>query len=145
MLNTITVMGRIVNEPELKTTANGILVCSFRIAAERRYQNKGEERQSDFFNVVAWRGTAEFINRYFSKGSLIMIIGEMQTRQYTDKNGFPATWYEIVVDRVCFTGEKRRENASSASATPSEGTSAGNSEVPLPPAPPEAGNDNYPF
>ena len=105
-MNKVFMMGRLVNEPELKTTPNGITTCSFRIAVDRNYQKKGEEKKSDFFNVVAWRGTAEFINRFFSKGRLIMIEGEMQTRQYTDKNGNPATWYEIMVDNAFFTGEK---------------------------------------
>lgn len=105
-MNRVIMMGRIVNELELKTTPTGVTVCSFRIAVDRNYQKKGEERKSDFFNVVAWRATAEFINRFFSKGRMIMIEGEMQTRQYTDKNGNPATWYEIMVDNAYFTGEK---------------------------------------
>lgn len=105
-MNRVIMMGRIVNELELKTTPSGATVCSFRIAVDRNYQKKGEERKSDFFNVVAWRATAEFINRFFGKGRMIMIEGEMQTRQYTDKNGNPATWYEIMVDNAYFTGEK---------------------------------------
>lgn len=105
-MNRVIMMGRIVNELELKTTPSGVTVCSFRIAVDRNYQKKGEERKSDFFNVVAWRATAEFINRFFGKGRMIMIEGEMQTRQYTDKNGNPATWYEIIVDNAYFTGEK---------------------------------------
>lgn len=105
-MNRVIMMGRIVNELELKTTPNGTTVCSFRIAVDRNYQKKGEDRKSDFFNVVAWRATAEFINRFFSKGRMIMIEGEMQTRQYTDKNGNLATWYEIMVDNAYFTGEK---------------------------------------
>lgn len=105
-MNRVIMMGRIVNELELKTTPSGVTVCSFRIAVDRNYQKKGEERKSDFFNVVAWRATAEFINRFFGKGRMIMIEGEMQTRQYTDKNGNPATWYEIMVDNAYFTGEK---------------------------------------
>ena len=88
-MNRVIMMGRIVNELELKTTPSGATVCSFRIAVDRNYQKKGEERKSDFFNVVAWRATAEFINRFFGKGRMIMIEGEMQTRQYTDKNGNP--------------------------------------------------------
>ncbi len=105
-MNKVIMMGRIVNEPELKTTPQGTLVCSFRIAVDRNFQKKGEERKSDFFNVVAWRNTAEFITRWFGKGRLILIEGEMQTRQYTDKNGNPSTWYEILVDNAYFTGEK---------------------------------------
>ncbi|MCH5207720.1 MAG: single-stranded DNA-binding protein [Oscillospiraceae bacterium] len=105
-MNRVIMMGRIVNDPELKTTPSGVSVCSFRIAVDRNFQKKGEERKSDFFNVTAWRGTAEFITRFFGKGRMIMIEGELQTSQYTDKNGNPATWYDIVVDNAYFTGEK---------------------------------------
>ncbi len=105
-MNKVIMMGRIVNELELKTTPQGTLVCSFRIAVDRNFQKKGEERKSDFFNVVAWRNTAEFITRWFGKGRMILIEGELQTRQYTDKNGNPSTWYEILVDNAYFTGEK---------------------------------------
>lgn len=117
-------MGRICNAPELKITPNGTNVCSFRIAVDRNYQVKGEEKKTDFFNVVAWRASAEFVTKYFSKGKMILIEGEMQTRQYTDKNGNPATWYEIIADRLHFTGEKN--TAGSAQEPP-----------PLPPEPPQ--------
>ncbi len=105
-MNKVIMMGRIVNDLELKTTPQGTSVCSFRIAVDRNFQKKGEERKSDFFNVVTWRQTAEFVTRWFGKGRMILIEGEMQTRQYTDKNGNPATWYEIQADNVFFTGEK---------------------------------------
>ena len=80
-------MGRLVNDPELRTTPQGVNVCSFRIAVDRRFQQKGEERKSDFFNVVAWRQQADFVHRYFTKGRLILVEGELTTRNYTDKNG----------------------------------------------------------
>lgn len=105
-MNRVIMMGRIVNDLELKTTPNGVTTCSFRIAVDRNYQKRGEERKSDFFNVVAWRNTAEFVTKWFAKGRMILVEGEMQTRQYTDKNGNPATWYEIQTDNVYFTGEK---------------------------------------
>ena len=121
-MNRVIMMGRIVNDLELKTTPQGTNVCSFRIAVDRNFQKKGEERKSDFFNVVAWRGTAEFITRWFSKGRMIMIEGEMQTRQYTDKNGNPATWYEIITDNAYFTGEKANTgNGGSYNAPPDYG------------------------
>ena len=106
MFNKCIMMGRIVNDIEFKTTPTGVNVAQFRIAVDRRFQQKGEERKSDFFNIVVWRQQADFVNRYFSKGRMIMIEGELNTRQYTDKNGNPSTWYEIVADRVSFTGEK---------------------------------------
>ena len=106
MFNKCIMMGRIVNDIEFKTTPTGVNVAQFRIAVDRRFQQKGEEKKSDFFNIVVWRQQADFVNRYFSKGRMIMIEGELNTRQYTDKNGNPSTWYEIVADRVSFTGEK---------------------------------------
>lgn len=112
MYNKITLMGRLVAAPELKTTQNGIPYTRFRIAVNRRFHSKDEENKVDFFNVTAWRGTAEFICKYFGKGSMIMLDGEMQTQQYEDRNGNPAIWYDVAVDRVCFTGEPKKENGS---------------------------------
>ena len=113
-MNKVIMMGRITHDLELKTTPSGQTVCSFRIAVDRNYQKQGEEKKTDYFNVVAWRSTAEFITRYFGKGRLILIEGEMQTRPYTDKNGNKSTWHEIVVDKVHFTGEKKAETESNA-------------------------------
>ncbi|MCM1167842.1 MAG: single-stranded DNA-binding protein [Ruminococcus sp.] len=115
MYNKISLMGRLTHAPELKVTQNGIPYVHFRIAVNRRYRAKGEDAEVDFFNVVAWRGTAEFICKYFTKGNMIMLDGEMQSSQYTDKNGNPATWWEVAVDRVCFTGETRRDNSNKGS------------------------------
>lgn len=109
MYNKITLMGRIVADPELKTSQNGVTYVRFRIAVNRRFHNKNEENKVDFFNATAWRRTAEFICKYFGKGSMIMIDGEMQTQQYEDRNGKQAAWYEVAVDRVCFTGEPKKE------------------------------------
>lgn len=110
MYNKITLMGRLVAAPELKTTQNGIPYTRFRIAVNRRFHNKDEDNKVDFFNATAWRSTAEFICKYFGKGSMIMLDGEMQTQQYEDRNGNPAIWYDVAVDRVCFTGEPKKEN-----------------------------------
>lgn len=105
-MNKVFMMGRLVNDPELKMTPNGVQVCKFRLAVDRNYQKKGEEKKADFFNVTAWRSTAEFINRFFSKGRMILIEGEMQISQYTDKNGNQRDWYDIQVENAFFTGEK---------------------------------------
>ena len=110
MYNKITLMGRLVAAPVLKTTQNGIPYTRFRIAVNRRFHSKDEENKVDFFNATAWRSTAEFICKYFGKGSTIMLDGEMQTQQYEDRNGNPATWYDVAVDRICFTGEPKKEN-----------------------------------
>lgn len=109
-MNKVIMMGRIASDLELKTTPNGIAVCTFRLAVDRNYQKKGEEQSTNFFNVAAWRGTAEFITKWFAKGRMILVEGEMQTRQYNDKNGTPTTWYEVVVDQAHFTGEKSTES-----------------------------------
>lgn len=114
MLNKIFLMGRIVNDLELKTTQSGVLVCQFRIAVDRNYQKQGEERATDFFNISCWRSTAEFVCKWFGKGRMILVEGELQTRQYIDKNGNPATWYEIVADSVYFTGEKKDDTQTAA-------------------------------
>lgn len=137
MFNKIILMGRLCVDPELKTTPQGVNVCSFRIAVDRRFQAKGEEKKSDFFNVVAWRQTADFVQKYFAKGRMIMVEGEMTTRPYTDKNGNQATWYEVVADHVSFTGEKQGESA----PRPAQGQPP----VPSASASTEDSADDYPF
>lgn len=112
-MNKVIMMGRMVANAELNTTPSGVTAAKFSIAVDRNYQKKGEERKSDFFNCVAWRGTAEFISKWFPKGRMVLIEGEMQTRKYTDKKGNPATWYEIQVENAYFTGEKANNGGSS--------------------------------
>lgn len=139
MFNKVIMMGRIVNDPQLKATPNGVNFCVFRIAVDRRFQTKGEEKVSDFFNVTAWRQQADFVQKYFGKGRMILVEGEMNTRPYTDKNGNQATWYEIVAERVGFTGEK------SGASGGAQGTPQG--APPVPSAGPafEGTDDDYPF
>ena len=105
MLNCAVIMGRMTADPELRTTGSGLSVISFCVAVDRRYQKDGE-KQADFINVVAWRQQAEFITRYFRKGSMIAIQGSIQTRNYEDKNGNKRTAVEIVADNVSFCGSK---------------------------------------
>ena len=141
MYNKIILMGRIVADPEMKTTPNGTNVCTFRIAVDRRYQKQGEDKQTDFFNIAAWRQTGEFVQRYFGKGRMILVEGEMTTRPYTDKNGNQATWYEVVADRVSFTGEKAQGGSGGGQAVPA-------GAPPVPSAPDNsaaASDDDYPF
>ncbi|MCI5577920.1 MAG: single-stranded DNA-binding protein [Oscillospiraceae bacterium] len=150
MYNKCTMMGRIVNDLELQVTPNGTPVCTFRIAVERQYKSKNEERITDFFNIVAWRKKAEFVTKWFAKGRMILIDGEMQTRQYTDKNGNPATWYEIIADHITFTGEKKLDNFPSA-AVPEPNHTDTSVPVDIPPEPAELPpepmdyEDDYPF
>lgn len=106
MLNVVAIMGRLVADPELRTTQSGTNVCSFRIACDRNFARQGEQRQADFINCVAWRNTAEFITRYFQKGSMIAVTGSIQTRNYEDKNGNKRTAVEVLVDQASFCGSK---------------------------------------
>ena len=119
MYNRAILMGRICNDLEVKTTPSGVAVLSFRIAVDRSYQAKGEERKSDFFNCVAWRQTADFISRFFSKGRMILVEGELQTRQYVDKNNSTQNVVELIVDNARFTGEKKQDG--SGSYAPAQG------------------------
>ena len=109
MFNLAILTGRLTADPELKTTPNGISVCSFSIAVDRAYK-KGEEKQTDFLNVVCWRATAEFVSKWFTKGSLIGIEGSIQTRKFTDKNGNNRTAFEIVANNVHFVESKKTSN-----------------------------------
>lgn len=108
MLNRVILMGRITQDLELKQTPSGIAVLSFSIAVDRNYTPQGEERQTDFIKCVAWRQRAEFINKYFAKGRMIAIEGNLQTRTYEDKNGTKHYVTEVVVDNVSFTGEPKQ-------------------------------------
>ncbi len=109
MLNIVALMGRLVYDPELKTTPQGTSVCSFRIACDRSYTPKGQQRQADFIDVVAWRQSAEFVSKYFQKGSMIAIEGSLQTRQYQDKQGNNRTAVEVLANQISFAGSKAAE------------------------------------
>ena len=114
MYNKVVLLGRITRDLELKTTPSGVSVLAFGIAVDRKYQAKGEERKSDFFNCVAWRNEAEFISRYWAKGRAILVEGELQNREYTDKNGVNRQITEVIVDRATFTGEAKAQGGPSA-------------------------------
>ena len=107
MLNTVILMGRLTADPELKKTPSGVSVTSFSIAVQRSYVAKGEERKSDFIDVVAWRNTAEFISKYFRKGQMIAVQGSIQTRSYEDKQGNKHKAVEVLVDKADFCGDKK--------------------------------------
>lgn len=106
MINNVVLMGRLTAAPELKTTQSGISTVRFSVAVERRYNKQGEERQTDFVDCVAWRQTAEFVSKYFNKGSMIAVVGSIQTRNYEDKNGNKRKAVEVQVDNVSFCGSK---------------------------------------
>lgn len=111
MLNRSILQGRLCADPELKQTASGTSVCSFRIAVERNFSDRDGKRQADFIDIVAWKGTAEFICKHFSKGSMILLDGSIQTRSYEDKNGNKRTAVEVVAGQVYFCESKRMEPA----------------------------------
>ena len=106
MINNVVLMGRLTAVRELKTTQSGISTVRFSVAVERRYNKQGEERQTDFVDCVAWRHTAEFVSKYFNKGSMIAVEGSIQTRNYEDKNGNKRKAVEVQVDNVSFCGSK---------------------------------------
>ena len=106
MLNVVAIMGRLVADPELRTTTQGHSVCSFRIACDRSYVQQGQQRQADFIDIVAWRQQADFVSKYFQRGSMIAVEGSLQTRQYQDKNGNNRTAIEIVANNVNFAAPK---------------------------------------
>ena len=109
MLNHIVIMGRLVRDPELRRTGNGIAVASFRVAVDRDYAPKdGGERKADFIDCVAWRQTGEFISKYFTKGRMIVVDGRLEMRDWTDKDGNKRTSAEINVANAYF-GDSRRE------------------------------------
>lgn len=114
MLNVVVLMGRLVSNPELRHTPNDVPVTSFTIAVNRRFSKPGEERQTDFIDIVAWRQVADFICKYFRKGQMIAIEGSIQTRTYQDKDGNKRKAFEIIVNNAQFT-ESKKDNSSSFS------------------------------
>lgn len=112
-MNRVTIMGRLTANPELKTTQSGISVTSFTVAVNRKFKDASGNFTADFIDCVAWRQTAEFITRFFSKGNMIALEGTLQTRMWEDKNGSKRKTTEVVVDGAYFTGSKNEGNNSS--------------------------------
>lgn len=110
MINSSVIMGRLTYEPELRVTPSGVSVIRFTVACERSYTPKGEERKTDFIDVVAWRQTAEFISKYFHKGDMIAVQGSIQTENYTDRDGNKRKSVEVVANNVSFYGSKAESN-----------------------------------
>lgn len=110
MLNKIVIMGRLTHDPEMRQTGSGTSVTSFSLAVERDYSGRdGGEKQTDFIDVVAWRHTAEFVSKYFAKGDMAAVVGRLQIRDWTDKDGNKRRSAEVVADSVYFGGSKRRD------------------------------------
>lgn len=130
MLNKVMLQGRIVADPELKTTNSGVSVVSFTLAVDRDYQTNGE-RQTDFINIVAWRGTAEFISRYFTKGKMMIVCGTLQVRKYTAQDGTNRYVTEVVAESVNFGGDKPSNAAPAESNSDSELTPLPSEDLPF--------------
>lgn len=127
MINKVILSGRITHDIEIKQTPSGASVTQFSIAVERNYAKQGEERQTDFITCVAWNKTAEFIGRFFSKGRSIVIIGNLRTRNYEDKNGSKHYVTEVFVDEAQFTFEpKTSQNEQNGGYTPRNSGGGGN-------------------
>ena len=123
MLNKIFIMGRLTRDPELRHTQSGTAVASFTLAVDRDFKNQDGEKEADFINCVAWKGTAEMLARYFTKGRMAVVVGSLQLRDWTDKEGNKRRAAEVVADTVYF-GDSRRDSG------PGDGYSGGE-----PPAP----------
>ena len=140
-LNKVILIGHMTADPELKQTPSGVSVCSFSIGVSRRYTKAGEQAQSDFINIVAWRQTAEFIARYFRKGTAICICGSLQTRTWTDNNGNKRYATEVVADEASFVERKSDSQRTDDYQAPAFHTPA--SEAPK--FEEIAGDDDLPF
>ena len=112
MLNKIFLQGRLIADPELRHTQQGTPVASFRIAVDRDYKNQSGNKETDFINIVAWRGTGEFVSRYFTKGRMAIVEGRLQVREYTDKDGNRRHATEVVANNIYF-GDSRRDSDNS--------------------------------
>lgn len=115
MLNQIIIMGRLVRDPELRRTGTGLAVASFSVAVERDYPNKDTgEKEVDYIDCVAWRHNGEFVSKYFTKGSMIVVSGRLQIRTWTDKDGNKRKTAEIVAEDVYFGESKKKSESNTA-------------------------------
>ena len=110
MLNKIIIMGRLTRDPELRRTGSGTAVTSFSLACDRDFKSQSGDKETDFIDVVAWKNTAEFVSKYFTKGRMAVVEGRLQIRDWTDKAGNKRTTAEVVADNVYFADSKRSES-----------------------------------
>ena len=135
MLNHITIMGRLVRDPELRRTGSGVAVASFTVAVDRDFGGRdGGEKETDFIDCVAWRQTGEFVSKYFTKGRMIVVSGRLQIRSWTDKDGNKRRTAEVVADNCYFGDSKRDEGGSSYGGNTYGGNAYGGNSY---------GNNNY--
>ena len=129
MINMVALMGRLTFEPELRTTPSGVSVIRFQVACDRNYQRSGQDRQADFIDCVAWRQTAEFISRYFHKGSMIAVEGTIQTSNYTDKDGNKRKQIEVLTNNVSFCGGKSENGSQGTQGAQNEQYTQGGMDI----------------
>lgn len=133
-MNKVVLMGRLTRDPEVRyTSGNNTLVVSFGLAVNRRYVKPGEERQADFFNIVAWDKTGEFCSKYFKKGQQVGVIGRLETRNYDDKDGKKVYVTEVIAEEVHFADSKREDagNTAPVENTPSEFSQVTDDDLPF--------------
>ena len=121
MLNHIVLMGRLTRDPELRHTGNGTAVASFSLAVDRDYKGQSGEKETDFVDIVAWRSTADFVSKFFTKGRMTVVEGRLQLRDWTDKDGGKRRSAEVVAEHVYFGDSKQRFELDTASAPPASG------------------------
>ena len=137
MLNRIVLMGRLTRDPELRRTQSGTAVTSFSIACDRDFKSQSGEKETDFIDIVAWRGTAEFVSKYFTKGRMAVVEGRLQIRDWTDNNGGKRRSAEVVADNIYFGDSKRDSAPGDYGAPPAYGAPVGRGA----PAPMESRSD----
>ena len=131
MLNHITIMGRLVKDPELRRTQSGVAVCSFTVAVDRDFQSReAAEKQTDFIDVVAWRQTAEFVSKYFTKGRMIVVDGSLQSRKWQDKTGQNRVSWEVLANNIYFGDSKRDGMSGGDYSAPAYGAAADSYSAP---------------
>lgn len=138
MLNKIFIMGRLTRDPELRRTQSGTAVTSFSLAVDRDFKSQSGEKETDFIDVVAWRSTAEFVAKYFTKGRMAVVEGRLQLRDWTDRDGNKRRTAEVIADNVYF-GDSKRDAEAGGYAAPSGGFGAPAGGYAPPPAAPSGG------
>ena len=131
MLNKIILMGRLTRDPELRRTGSGTAVTSFSLAVDRDFKSQSGEKETDFIDVVAWRNTADFVSKYFTKGRMAVVEGRLQIRDWTDRDGGKRRSAEVIAENVYFGDSKRDSGADSDGSAPAYGAPMGRASAPM--------------
>ena len=127
-MNQVVLMGRLTHDPELRRTQSGTAVASFTLAVDRGFKDSDGERKTDFIDCVAWKGTGEFISKYFAKGQMMAVVGSLQIRDWTDKDGNKRYSAEVLVNRAYFTGNSKNDYADNPTVSHDDLTPVSGSE-----------------